>query len=453
MSPAASPSEPLLGRLLGGRFRIEHELARGGMATVYRAVDERLDRRVAVKVLAAPYAEQPAFVDRFLAEARTAASFSHPNLAHVYDSGSDGGSHYLVLELLDGHRSLRRVLEERGRLAPLEAVDVVLDVLAGLEPLHEHGLVHCDVKPGNVMIGTDGTKLIDFGIARPLDGLPGGSTSIGSLHAMSPEQLAGEPLVPSSDLFAVGVLLYECLTGRVPFPGTTPDEVAEAHRRGPQSPPSAIAPDVAARLDDVVLQALRLDPQRRFASAAAMATALRSAAEAQQAAGATPRGDDETTTLHRLPAGTGPAQPVIEPPPAAAPDPAPAPADHSRGNGRRAARWAAVAALVGVPALVLGVVLLGSPDAEGRNTASPTPMRSPSAEGEPTLAPGMVRVPNTIGMSEAEAQAAAQAAGLAWRLEWRVVPGREPGVYAQDPEPGAVVRDGSPFVMQAYRDR
>ena len=436
MSTAASPSDALLGRLLGGRYRIERELARGGMATVYRATDERLGRHVAAKVLAAPYAEQPAFVERFAAEARTAASFSHPNLAHVYDSGSDGGSHFLVLELLERHRSLRAELKQRGRLEPLEAADIALDVLAGLEQLHQHGLVHCDVKPGNVMIGSEGTKLIDFGIARPLDRPMTGVTSIGSLHAMSPEQLRGERLAPSSDLFAVGVLLYECLTGTVPFPGTTPEEVAEALRRGPRPPTHGHVATAATRLDDVVLQALRPEQGRRFASATAMATALRSAVAALP-------GDEDTTTVHPVATAT-PVEPGTSEPNQASP---------VRPSGDRRAWLPAGAAVAAVAAAVLGIALLGFQPADGRGAASPTPTAQASAGGEPTLAPGMVRVPNTIGMSEADAQAAAQAAELAWRIEWRVVPGREPGIHAQDPEPGAVVRDGSPFVMQAYRDR
>ena len=226
MGPDTSDPDALIGRLLGGRYRIERAMARGGMATVYRATDERLERPVAVKVLAAPYADEPAFADRFLAEARIAASLSHPNLAHVYDSGRDDGRSFMVLELLDRHRSVRSVLSEEGRLVPERAAQVGLEVLAGLEPLHASGLVHCDVKPGNVMVGPDGTKLIDFGIARPLDGQMAATTSIGSLHAMSPEQLRGAPLTPASDLFAVGVLLYECLTGRVPFAGGSGPEAS-----------------------------------------------------------------------------------------------------------------------------------------------------------------------------------------------------------------------------------
>ena len=446
MGPDTSDPDALIGRLLGGRYRIERAMARGGMATVYRATDERLERPVAVKVLAAPYADEPAFADRFLAEARIAASLSHPNLAHVYDSGRDDGRSFMVLELLDRHRSVRSVLSEEGRLVPERAAQVGLEVLAGLEPLHASGLVHCDVKPGNVMVGPDGTKLIDFGIARPLDGQMAATTSIGSLHAMSPEQLRGAPLTPASDLFAVGVLLYECLTGRVPFAGGSPEEVARAQEDGQPPPPSARAGGIAPLLDDVVLQALRVEPARRFESAAAMATALRSAADAQSAAnarsatGSRPTGDDDTTAV-RLAVPSPP-----KPPSGARPGP-----QRRRRSPGTALAWVAAAA---VPLLVLGIVLLGSDGPTGRGpNSTPSPDAAATPAAEETLAPGMVRVPNTIGMSEAEAQAAARAAGLAWRIEWRVVPGQTPGIYAQDPEPGAVVRQGSRFVMQAYRSR
>lgn len=452
MCPAASDPDALLGRLLADRYRIESELARGGMATVYRAVDERLDRPVAVKVLGARYAAQPAFVERFLSEARTAASLTHPNLAHVYDSGSDGTRHFIVMELLEQHVSLRASLRDRGPLEPVEAARIGLEVLAGLEPLHDHGLVHCDVKPGNVMIGRDATKLIDFGIARPTDGPMDGSTSIGSLQAMSPEQLRGEALTPASDLFAVGVLLYECLTGRVPFPGSSPEEVADSHRRDPE-PPSRLASGIGPRMDGVVLQALRQDPRRRFASAAAMTTALRSALDELRAGAPVPVGDDDTTAVHPIvPPEEAAPQPATPQP--ATPQPAGLPPAPPRPRSTRG-RWVLpVAALVAVPGLVLAIVLLGTPPADGRGDASPTATtRATEASAAPTIPAGMVRVPNTIGMTEAEAQAAAEAAGLAWRIEWRRVPGRPPGIYRQDPEPGALVAPGSPFVMQAYRQR
>jgi serine/threonine-protein kinase len=443
MSPAARDTDALLGRTLGDRYRIEEALARGGMAHVYRATDLRLERPVAVKVLAPPYDGDPAFAARFLSEARVAASFSHPNLAHVYDSGSDDGLGFMVMELLEQHRSVRSLLRERGRLEPLEAVAVAREVLAGLEPLHAHGLVHCDVKPGNVMVGPEGTKLIDFGIARPLHRPPDDGTSIGSLHAMSPEQLRGEPLMPSSDLFAVGVLLYESLTGQVPFPGGSPEEVAAAHRRGHVAPPSELAEGIVPLLDGAVMQALRPEPTRRFESAAAMSTALVAAAEAQREHRDARPGADDTTAVHAVlpPPIVSGAAPARDAPPPAGPGP----------RRSRTAAGVAVVVAVALPLVIAGALLMGSGGNErGRPVSTPEATATPAEE---TLAPGTVRVPNTVGMSEAEAEAAARAAGLAWRIEWRVVPGQTPGIYAQDPAPGTVVREGSPFVMQAYRSR
>ncbi len=203
----------MLGHTLAGRYRIEALVARGGMARVYRSHDERLDRMVAVKVLAPPYSDDPGFTDRFLGEARAAASISHPNLVHVYDSGSDGGSHYIVMELLDRHRTLRDILKDRGTLPAGEVSRIGRELLAGLRVVHERGLVHCDVKAANVMLGPGPAKLIDFGIAQPPHQALAGETSIGTLQSMSPEQLHGEPLSPASDLFSLGVVLYESLTG------------------------------------------------------------------------------------------------------------------------------------------------------------------------------------------------------------------------------------------------
>ena len=258
--------DALVGSSLAGRYRIDSLLARGGMARVYRARDERLDRDVAVKVLSTPYADDPAFTGRFLDEARAAASLSHPSLVHVYDSGSDGDTHYIVMELLDRHRTLRDILSERSRMPPSDVLRIGRELLAGLRVVHERGLVHCDVKPANVMLGPGVAKLIDFGIATaPHDGLEG-ETSIGSLHSMSPEQLHGEALSPASDLFSLGVVLYEALTGRPPYPGETPEEVSQAHAAGRVRPPSTLAEGIPGRLDAAILQALRREPAARFRS-------------------------------------------------------------------------------------------------------------------------------------------------------------------------------------------
>ncbi len=271
---AEPPPDAMIGRTLADRYRIDAPVARGGMARVYRARDVRLERDVAVKVLAQPYADDPAFTERFLAEARAAASLSHPSLVHVYDSGSDGDAHFIVMELLDRHRSLRQALDEDGPMSRDEVLRLGTELLAGLRVIHDRELVHCDVKSGNVMLGPGAAKLIDFGIARSPQAAVEGATSIGSLKYMSPEQLHGEALSPASDLFSLGVVLYEALTGRLPYEGRTPEEVSAAHAAGVIRPPSELTDVEPGRLDDAILQALRRDPASRFHSADAMARAL-----------------------------------------------------------------------------------------------------------------------------------------------------------------------------------
>ena len=274
-----SDGPALVGRTLADRYRIEAELARGGMANVYRARDLRLDREVAVKVLAARYADDPAFTARFLDEARAAASLSHPSLVHVYDSGSDGSSHYIVMELLDRHRTLRDRLAAEGPLPPDEVLSIGRELLGGLRVVHDRGLVHCDVTPANVMLGPGPAKLIDFGIAsRPHDGNDD-DTSIGSLRFMSPEQLRGEALTPASDLFSLGAVLYDALTGRPPYAGETPEEISAAHAAGGVRPPSTLVDGVPDRLDEAILQSLRRDPDARFTSADAMEASLAASAD------------------------------------------------------------------------------------------------------------------------------------------------------------------------------
>jgi hypothetical protein len=217
--------------------------------------------------------------------------------------------------------------------------------------------------------------------------------------------------------------------------------VAAAQARPPE-PPSRLAPAIDPRLDGVVVQALRLDPARRFASARAMTTALRSALGAEEGAGA-PASHDDTTQVNAV----APAVPAGAKPQPAGPRPDRAPAQERRRPG--ATTVLAIVAVAAVPALVAGIILLGPPAGDPRRTQQPAAGETP--RGTPTLAPGMVRVPDTIGMSEPEAEAAAQEAGLAWRLEWRVAAGETPGVYDQQPAPGEIVERGSRFVMYAYR--
>lgn len=449
----------MLGRVLAGRYRIDALVARGGMARVYRAHDDRLDRMVAVKVLAPPYSDDPAFTERFLGEARAAASLSHPSLVHVYDSGSDAAAHYIVMELLDRHRTLRDVLGDRGRLPAGEVIRIGHELLAGLRVVHEHGLVHCDVKAANVMLGPGPAKLIDFGIAQPPHQGQEGETSIGTLQSMSPEQLHGDPLTPASDLFSLGVVLYQALTGRMPYPGGTAEEVSAAHVAGAVAPPSSIVPDLPPRLDAVVLQSLRRDPDGRFRSAVAMHRAL------EVVAGDAVGSDDETRVVR---AATVPTPPrasesgyvppaVPDRPPAPAPAPAPVPVRRAPARprpqerpARRGRAWSALGmfAMLAAAALVVafvGVALLGL-GGDGGGSGE-VPSAEPSAD--PTVAPNVI--PATIGLPTDEAIALASEAGLNWTVRCNHDESKPEGIIHQEPPAGTEVRPGSRFTMFSAR--
>jgi eukaryotic-like serine/threonine-protein kinase len=436
----------LLGRTLADRYRVESEIARGGMASVYQARDLRLDRDVAVKVLAQRYADAPSFAARFLGEARAAASLSHPSLVHVYDSGSDGEAHYIVMELLDRHRTLRDVLDGEGPRPTDEVLRIGRELLAGLRVVHEHGLVHCDVKPANVMLGPGPAKLIDFGIAsQPHDGT-NDDTSIGSLRFMSPEQLHGQALTPASDLFSLGALLYVALTGRPPYAGETPEEVSAAHAAGRVRPPSTIVDGIPGRLDEAILQALRRDPDERFRSAAAMAASLEASADEMAAH----RDDDDTTQMVRVPpesAAAGyvpPAAPVPAPPaPHRAPAQDPAPP-------RRGSVWGPIGTLLVLAAAALVVVLIVVPLLDlGRDEggAGTTPSPQPTAEPDPNT----VVVPDLVGMPTAEALDVARASGLDWTLFCDEDPDQPAGIIDQEPRARREVAPGSTFSLYSAR--
>ncbi|HVM25936.1 MAG TPA: protein kinase [Candidatus Limnocylindrales bacterium] len=461
--PGDAPAEPdpMLGRTLVERYRIDQVIARGGMARVYRARDERLERDVAVKVLSPPYADDPDFTARFLHEARAAASLSHPSLVHVYDSGSDGAAHFIVMELLDEHRTLRDILDSHGPLSRDEVLRIGRELLAGLRVVHERGLVHCDVKAGNVMLGPGPAKLIDFGIAQaPHDGLEG-DTSIGSLQYMSPEQLHGDALTPASDLFSLGAVLYEALTGRVPYPGGSPTEVSEAHRSARVRPPSTFVPGVPGRLDDAILQALRREPASRFRTADAMDRALEAAARDQRP----PRDDD--TRVVRSPGPPPPPAGYVPPRVAAGPPPEGRPRGGRHGNGRRrpesrrpvrrrsmAGVWGALGTLLVLAAagLVVAFVVVPLIDLGRNGGGAGDPTESPTEVVDtPAPAPGRVIVPDTVGMPTAEAIAAASEAGLNWTVRCAQDPRQPEGIIDQEPAAGAEVAPGSAFTMYSAR--
>jgi serine/threonine-protein kinase len=271
-------TDPVVGLVLEGRYRLEERLARGGMSTVYSATDLRLGRTVAVKVMADHLVHDPTFVDRFTREARAAAMLSHPNVVSVSDQGSDQGLVFLVMELVRG-RTLRDLLQARGRLTVGEAFAVLEPVLAGLTAAHRAGIVHRDIKPENVLIGVDGVvKVADFGLARAAIGNGQSSATggmlIGTVAYLSPEQLERGKADARSDIYAAGIVLYEMLTGTPPYGGDTPLAVAYQHVHHDVPKPSSQVPGVPWQVDDLVARATRRDPAGRPIDAGAFLAEL-----------------------------------------------------------------------------------------------------------------------------------------------------------------------------------
>ncbi|WP_188192839.1 Stk1 family PASTA domain-containing Ser/Thr kinase [Nonomuraea sp. SYSU D8015] len=265
-------ADPLVGRLLDGRYRIESRIARGGMATVYLALDVRLDRTVALKVMHRSLAEDPAFVRRFIGEAKSVASLSHPNVVHVFDQGTDNDVVYLSMEYVPG-RTLRDILRERGRLPAREALEILIPVLAALGAAHQAGMVHRDVKPENVLMTDDGrVKVVDFGLARAIEATNQTRTGvmIGTIGYMAPEQVMTGAADVRSDVYAAGIMLFELVTGQQPYDGETPMSVAYRHVHDTVPAPSSLVPEVPPLVDTLVAHATAREPSDRPADATAM---------------------------------------------------------------------------------------------------------------------------------------------------------------------------------------
>jgi beta-lactam-binding protein with PASTA domain len=258
-------ADPLVGRVLDGRYRIESRIARGGMATVYLARDLRLDRVIALKVMHAGLASDEDFVARFIGEAKAAAALSHPNVVAVYDQRTDGEHVYLVMEYVAG-RTLRDALNSLGRLGPRAALEIMQPVLAALGAAHRAGLVHRDVKPENVLITEDGqVKVADFGLARAETASKMTKTGmiIGTVGYLAPEQVLSGNADVRSDVYASGIMLFELMTGRLPHQGDTPLAVAYKHVNETVPPPSSVVPGLPPRVDALVTDATSHDPARR----------------------------------------------------------------------------------------------------------------------------------------------------------------------------------------------
>ena len=279
-TPATSATPGV--RLLSGRYQLAGVLGYGGMAEVYKARDVRLDRDVAIKILRNDLARDPTFQARFRREAQSAAGLNHPMIVSVYDTGSDDKNDpplpYIVMEYVDGH-TLREVIQLDGRLTQNRALEIVVDVCAALDYSHRAGIVHRDIKPGNVMITTDGSvKVMDFGIARAVAQSTSTVTQtaavMGTAQYLSPEQARGEAVDSRSDLYSTGVVLYELLTGQPPFQGDSPVAVAYQHVREDPVPPSDLEPDLSADVDAVVMKTLAKNPANRYQNASEMSDDL-----------------------------------------------------------------------------------------------------------------------------------------------------------------------------------
>jgi tRNA A-37 threonylcarbamoyl transferase component Bud32 len=398
--PAAPPEDAKEGRLLAGRYRLTTRIDEGGAGEVWEARDERLDRDVAIKILG-PRADD-AFRERFADEARRAASVLHPNVVTVFDEGRDGADAFMVMELVRG-RTLRDVVADRGPLRPHEAARLIAQIAAALDAAHEAGVIHCDVKPANVIVDQQGTaKLTDFGIARAARG-PREHELIGTARYIAPERIEGRAPTERSDVYSLGLVAYELLAGRPPNAEMETEDLLRVRLEG--RPPSlrSARVGISEEIDRVVGKALAREPQARYASAGAFARDLLAASQRDDATGVLP--------------------PVTRP---------------LRGGGRRAFRVDTTIALLAIVAVLVATLAIFA-SFQGR-----------AVDVRPTVAPGASAAakvaPNVVGKNVDEAGRLLIAAGYRSPVPWQVDPlarGEPCTVARQEPPAGAVVQPGA----------
>ena len=409
--------------VLGGRYRVEQELGRGGMAKVFQGTDTVLGRQVAVKILAPQFADDESFVQRFRREAQAAARLSNPNVVSVFDTGADGGVHFIVMEYVEG-RTLADYLAGGGRIMPDRAIEVAEAVCGALSAAHAQGVIHRDIKPGNIMLTPAGqVKVADFGIARmtmTAETVAQTAAVLGTASYLSPEQAQGQPVDGRSDIYSLGCVLYEMVTGRPPFLGDSPVTVASKQVLEQPVTPSKLNGDVTPDLDAVILRALAKNPANRYQSAEELRADLDRARRGLPV---------EATPLLAPPATTqviaGPPRTQVMPP-----------VEPEEGS-----RW-------WVPVIVIGIILLAiaallwlfaSDVLNGKEEVSPTPV--------------LVQVPNVIGERVREAEQILLDEGLTVaedRIEQPIEDPatQEPGmVFDQDPSAGEEVAEGTPVTL------
>lgn len=268
-------------KILAERYRLVEQIGVGGMAIVYRAIDQRTGHNVAVKVLRPEFNQDAEFVSRFQREAEAASKMTHHNIVNLLDVGMDGDNRYLVMEYVQG-KTLKELIKEKGRLSPQVAAQITIRILSALQHAHQNGIIHRDIKPQNILVHADGhIKVSDFGIARMANSstLTKGDSVMGSVHYFSPEQASGQVAGVTSDLYSVGVVMYEMLTGHVPFDGDSPVAVAMQHLHARPAPIENFAPDSPPAINHVCMMAMEKNPKYRYQSAREMAAELRMALE------------------------------------------------------------------------------------------------------------------------------------------------------------------------------
>ena len=397
----------MLGKVFNQRYRLKEKIGSGGMAEVYLADDQLLGREVAVKVLHAQYAADPSFIQRFRQEAQSAANLNHPNIVNIYDWGNEGEQYYIVMEYVEG-RDLKEILRSDGRLLPERAAEIAAEVCAALQFAHRGNLVHRDIKPHNIVITNIGqVKVMDFGIAR--EGNGGGITQTGMVMGtpqyISPEQAQGLAVDGRSDIYSLGVVLYEMLTGQVPFDDPNPVTITYKQVREDPMPPSVIDPEIPATLEAIVMKAMSKNPANRFQNAQEMKADLLRFLEGMPVS-ATPVLQE---TAYGAAAGAAPAA----------------------GSGRK---WPWIAAAVVATLIVAGIVLalvLGG--------------------GE-----GKVEVPNLQGMTEQQVTSTLDGLGLQLgEIEDQNIEEENEKadvVISQDPEWGTMLAKGEKVTVTITRE-
>jgi predicted Ser/Thr protein kinase len=405
--------------MLNDRYRLLELIGSGGMAVVYRGVDTLLQRQVAIKVLRESFAGDPAFLARFQREARAAAGLDHPNVVTVYDVGQDGDRHYIVMEHVDG-QDLKTLIRQRGRLSVAEALSIAIQMSAGVGHAHKAGVIHCDIKPQNVLVTQDGqARVTDFGIARALSesGLTESETVWGSPLYFSPEQAAGDPPSPASDVYSIGVVMYEMLAGLPPFQAEKPAALALMHMREEPSPLAVHNPQVPPQLDWIIRKLLAKEPAARYRNAEQVAHVL-----------------DEYRRHGEQVTGWQPVAPVRTPTPIRVAETQPPP-EAQAGFDKLTWVLAAIAffAVMGLLVLWGGFVVPAYSSQPGPvSTRTPTPLITLTPEVQ------LVPVPDVVGEPMDEAQKTVERAGLRFVvLEERDEAGVEGGiVLEQSPAPG-----------------